>query len=99
MLNVCSCNQGCVRIDLPRAKLHDGARARVLSSGPWKSQKVKVVTLADAAGQDVLAVTDLLHDHACSLTARSPLIGYGCDAKNMGPVPVDACANACGDAP
>jgi hypothetical protein len=95
MLNVCSCNLGCTSIRVTRADLREGTRTKALS-GPLAGQTLKIVRVSDASGASVLALTDLDHDHACSLSpADRTLMGYGCDAKSSGPVPAKACARGC----
>jgi hypothetical protein len=66
MVNVCSCNLGCAKIRVPRSQLNEGTRTRVVS-GPLAGQEVKIVEVVDASGTRLLALTDLNHDHACSL--------------------------------
>jgi hypothetical protein len=94
MVNVCSCNLGCATIRLPPGQLREGTRTRVVS-GPLTGQEVKIVEVVDASGARVLALTDLDHDHACSLPSSRALVGYGCEAKKSGPVPAKACARGC----
>jgi hypothetical protein len=94
MVNVCSCNLGCAQIPVSRAALREGTRTRVVR-GALKGQEVKVVEVVDAAGKRVLALTDLDHDHACSLPVDRALLGYGCASDKSGPVPAKACAKGC----
>ncbi len=94
MVNVCSCNLGCATVRLPRSQISEGTRTRVVS-GPLTGQEVKIVEVVDASGTRVPALTDLDHDHACSLPSDRAVLGYGCEAKNSGPEPVKACARGC----
>jgi hypothetical protein len=94
MVNVCDCNLGCASVALSRAQLRPGVRTRV-TKGALEKREVKVVEVVDASGTRVLALTDLDHDHACSLPVERRLLGYGCEASKSGPVPAKACATGC----
>lgn len=94
MANVCDCNLGCAAILVEPSMVREGTRTRVVS-GALAGTEVKIVRVVDAAGASVLALTDLDHDHACSLAAEKVTMGYGCESKKSGPVPAKACAAGC----
>lgn len=94
MVNVCECNLGCAAIRLPPSQVTAGTRTRV-ETGALAGEEVKIVEVVDASGAKVLALTDLHHDHACSLSTERALVGYACDAKKSGPVPAKACTGGC----
>ncbi len=94
MVNVCSCNLGCASVPLAPAQVRVGARTHV-TKGALAGSEVKVVEMVDATGARVLALTDLDHDHACSLDVARAGLGYGCEATKAGPIPAKACAKGC----
>jgi glucose/arabinose dehydrogenase len=94
MVNVCDCNLGCAAIRVPPAMVREGTHAKV-ESGALAGKEVKIVKVVDASGATVLALTDLDHDHACSIAAERAFVGYACEAKKSGPVPAKACAKGC----
>lgn len=92
MVNVCSCNLGCAAVRLQELKV--GSRAKS-ESGALVGQELKVVEMTDVTGTKVLALTDLTHDHACSLPVERSLAGYACAKADSGPIPAKACAKGC----
>lgn len=94
MVNVCSCNLGCAAIRVPASALKVGTHAKS-ESGALAGEELKIVEMTDVTGTKVLALTDLTHDHACSLPVERSLAGYGCAKADSGPIPAKACAKGC----
>jgi hypothetical protein len=94
MVNVCGCNLGCAGVDVPSGGLTQGFVTTVVR-GTLVGERVRVVEVVDASGTTVLALTDLDHDHACSLAPSRQFLGYGCAAADAGPVPAHACRAGC----
>jgi hypothetical protein len=94
MVNVCGCNLGCGSIDVPSGGLTPGLVTTVLK-GTLAGERVRVVEVVDAAGTRVLALTDLDHDHACSIAPSRTFLGYGCASAAAGAVPAHACSAGC----
>ena len=92
MLYECGCNAGCTAIDRPLDGLTPGTRVGV-TSGPLKGTSVYVAQSRTAEGESVLTVQRANPSSPimlCEATARGPLVGYLCAAKDSG------AARACG---
>ena len=93
MTHICGCNLGCARV--ASAGLREGGKVTA-QTGPYAGKEMMVLKETDAAGKDLLTLSDRERNMPCEMPRESKsLMGFLCAAKDSGPVPVNACAKGC----